>query len=209
MEKSVYFIRHGESEENVTHVHIGKHAALTEIGREQAKLVAERIERIGVDAVISSPFTRALDTATAIAEKSGISLETNELFGEWLEPSHVNGLHRDDAVRSAVITAIQTNLDHEYRHTDEENFAELLARAEAALAALAEHKSDRLCVVTHGGFLRVMVGLILFREAFTKKDFMQLMYNLKTVNTGVTYARYTDDEKGWQLLTWNDQSHLG
>lgn len=210
MEKHIYFVRHGESEENQSGIHIGPNAGLTDTGRKQAHTVAKRIERIGVDALISSPFIRARDTAISIAERTGLAIEVNEHLGEWIEPSHLIGLHIDDPVRKSVRAAIRAVTDNpDFRHSDEETFSELLSRARVTIRALEEHSAERICVVTHGGFLRAVVGEMLFGSGFTKKDFIGLINNLITTNTGVTYARYTEAYPRWQLITWNDQSHLG
>ncbi|MBU6388264.1 phosphoglycerate mutase family protein [Patescibacteria group bacterium] len=209
MEKHIYFVRHGESEENVDHVYRGRDAALTDAGKEQARVVAERIGRIGVDVLITSPFTRAADTAAVIGKHIGHTPEQNELFGEWLEPSHVMGLHRDHPERQAMFNAIHTATDPHYRHKDEETFPELLERARFAIQVLAEHPAKRICIVTHGGFLKMMVGAMIFHEAFSKEMFVHMIFNMPTTNTGVTYVKNVKEERGWQLVTWNDQSHLG
>ncbi len=210
MEKHVYFVRHGESEENATRVHIGATAELTETGRDQARLVAERVKRIGVDAIITSPFVRAHDTAAAIAEATGVPHEANALLGEWLEPSHVVGLQWEHPERQSALEAIRAAADdHHYRHSDEETFAELLERARAVVAMIEEHPAERICVVTHGGFLRVIVGAMIFGSHFTKREFVQLLHHISTTNTGITYAKHDDPALGWRLVTWNDQSHLG
>ena len=210
MKKHVYFVRHGESEENVTRVHLGSEAPLTEQGQEQAQLVAERIQRIGVDAVITSPFSRARDTAAAIAEKVGCTLEENDLLGEWREPSETVGLHIDDPVRKDIRANIHAAVDdHEYRHSDEETFAELAERARKTLAMLEARPEERLCVVTHGGFLRALVGVITFGEDFTKKEFQHILQHFYTHNTGITYIPYDPEKHGWRIITWNDQVHLG
>jgi len=60
MEKHVYLVRHGQSDSNVDGVYRGRDAVLTDTGREQARIVAERIERIGVKALITSKFPRAV-----------------------------------------------------------------------------------------------------------------------------------------------------
>ena len=210
MEKHVYFVRHGQSEENLDHVLRGRDAQLTEEGKKQADVVAERIERIGVDALISSPFPRALDTAVNIGERIGINPEQNALFGEWVEPSNSHGKHRDHPERKnahqAIIAATD---DHNYRHADEETFAELVGRAQSAICMIEQHPAERICVVTHGGFLRVVIGAMVFGTEFSKKNFVRLLYHFYTTNTGITYVRYTNETPRWQLVTWNDQSHLG
>ncbi len=210
MEKHIYFVRHGQSEENRDRVYGGHRSPLTEEGNEQATAVAERIERIGVEALISSPFLRAFDTAKTIGGRVGLVHEQNELFGEWMEPSHFVGKHRDHPDAKDANEAILAATDnHDYRHTDEETFTELVTRATSAIRVLEDHSAERMCVVTHGGFLRVIIGVMTFGSEFTKKDFTHFLKHFYASNTGVTYTRNVDEETGWQLITWNDQSHLG
>ena len=210
MEKHIYFVRHGESEENLDGVYRGSSAQLTETGKEQAKLLAERIQRIGIDALIASPFARAHDTAVPIAELTGVALESSELLGEWLEPSHLVGLHFENPERKSVRDAIKSAThDDGFRHSDEETFSELAARARAVISVLAEHPAQRICVVTHGGFLRVIIGVLVFGDDFTKKELGYLLDHFGTTNTGVTYAKRKDGASDWRIVTWNDQSHLG
>ncbi len=209
MEKHIYFVRHGQSEENRDRVYGGHSSPLTEEGNGQATAVAERIERIGVEALISSPFLRAFDTAKTIGGRVGLVPEQNELFGEWMEPSHFVGKHRDHPEVREIFDAVHASIDPLYRHTDEETFTELVTRATSAIRVLEEHSAERMCVVTHGGFLRVIIGVMTFGSEFTKKDFTHFLKHFYASNTGVTYTRNVDEEIGWQLITWNDQSHLG
>ena len=69
----IYFIRHGESEANLKGIFAGQkdHSALTEKGRQQAGLEAEKIQQMHItpDVIITSPMKRALETAEIIAQK--------------------------------------------------------------------------------------------------------------------------------------------
>lgn len=209
MEKHIYFVRHGESDSNADRVMRGHAAILTENGREQARTVAERIARIGVEVLISSTFPRAIETARIIGERIGCVPEHNEIFGEWREPSHVMGKHADLPEVQSMYSAVHSSADPQYRHTDEETFAEMLARARAVLAALEQHPAKRICVVAHNGFLKILFGTMVFRDSFNKDMFIHMLRYLKLGNTGITYARFTNPERGWSIVTWNDQSHLG
>lgn len=209
MAKHIYFVRHGESESNVDGIYRGRDARLTEMGRAQARAIAERIARIGVDAIVSSPFPRAHDTATAIGDRANLPVEAEELFSEWIEPSSLHGWHRDHPSVREIFEAIWSAVDPDYRHGDEESFSEIVARAARAIAFIEKHPAERLCVVTHGGFLRFMAGRMLFGESFTRAQFMGMFRRLQVGNTGVTYIKYNASGRGWEIVTWNDQNHFG
>lgn len=209
MEKHIYFIRHGESDSNADGIHRGSEARLTEKGYSQAAAAAKRIKNIGVEALITSTFPRATETAAVIGDLIGLKLEQNEIFREWSESTNAIGLHRDDHVRKSAREAIfAAHHDPHHRHTDEETFAELSARADAALLVLKEHPASRICVVTHGGFLRAMVGAMTFGSDFTKKAFHHILLHFIVVNAGITYAVMEDESHGWRVVTLNDRSHL-
>lgn len=62
----LYIIRHGESQGNIgLDVDDPK---LTELGEKQAELLALRLRNIKFDAILSSPLTRAVQTATPLSE---------------------------------------------------------------------------------------------------------------------------------------------
>ncbi len=208
MEKHVYFIRHGQTDSNIDGIHRGRHAMLTDEGRDQAETVAKRIAKIGIDALLASSFPRALDTAAVIAQRTGLDVEAQDIFVEWLEPTPMFGKHKDDPHIRALYDEIVDATDEHYRHSDEETFAEFSGRAAQALRLLETHPSDRICVVTHGGFLHALFGTMVFKDRFTKAHFTGLLQHLHTTNTGITHARY-DAGHGWRIMSWNDRAHLG
>ncbi|KAA9377505.1 MSMEG_4193 family putative phosphomutase [Microbispora cellulosiformans] len=55
---------------------------LDERGREQARAVAERLAPLELDAIVSSPLDRCLETAAAIAEGRPVTVQTDDRFGE-------------------------------------------------------------------------------------------------------------------------------
>ncbi len=75
----LYLVRHGRTQLSAQGAYSGRRdVPLTEEGREQARQVAERLQRTGVDTVYSSPLSRAADTARAIAEATGAPLLVDE-----------------------------------------------------------------------------------------------------------------------------------
>jgi broad specificity phosphatase PhoE len=70
--KKLYFIRHGESEGNLARIFSGQaDHRLTAQGRMQAQLAAQEAAQLSIDLIISSPLSRALETAQIIAESVG------------------------------------------------------------------------------------------------------------------------------------------
>jgi probable phosphoglycerate mutase len=94
-----FVVRHGETAENQRMTYLGtRDEPLTENGMRQAGRVAEAISQITVDAVISSPFRRAADTAIRICDACGIELRMDSRlaegsFGRW------EGRTRDEVLK--------------------------------------------------------------------------------------------------------------
>jgi broad specificity phosphatase PhoE len=53
--KMFYFIRHAEGEANVSQRHLGKDSPLTEVGRQQAVLLAKRCVSLRPQALLTLP----------------------------------------------------------------------------------------------------------------------------------------------------------
>lgn len=210
MEKHVYFVRHGETDSNADRVLRGESSILNEKGKKQAEIVAERIAKIGVEALVSSSFPRAIDTARFISQKTGLENEQHGILGEWKHSTAVHGRHRDDPeVKSIIDSWYLNHADHHFKHSDEESFADLVKRAHEVVSLIEKHPAKRLCVVTHGAFLRVIAGVFIFGETFTKSQFISFMRHTHVHNTGITHIAYDPKDYGWKLISWNDSAHLG
>jgi len=71
-----YFVRHGESEANAARRFAGQSdSPLTAKGRRQADAVADELEKVPFDRVVSSDLSRTRDTAEVIAKRHGVPVE--------------------------------------------------------------------------------------------------------------------------------------
>lgn len=80
LHKSFYFVRHGETDWNKTQKIMGRSdIPLNENGILQAQAVAEKIQALPIDIIISSPLKRARATAEIIGNKihRAIAIENN------------------------------------------------------------------------------------------------------------------------------------
>jgi probable phosphoglycerate mutase len=96
MKKNIYFLRHGESLENVGDKIRMKHkdAILTKNGVFQAEQVASRMKNINLDIVFTSHYDRALKTAEKIANDSDIDFSILDFAYERKYPESAYGLKR-------------------------------------------------------------------------------------------------------------------
>ncbi len=72
----IYLVRHGETEWNSAGLAQGREdVELNENGLRQAKRLAEAFSGVGLDAVISSPLSRAKKTAEELARSKGLAVQ--------------------------------------------------------------------------------------------------------------------------------------
>ena len=83
METVLYLVRHGETVDNAQQIMQGQtQGCLNEKGREQARVVAERLAAESIDAIVASDLQRAIQTAEMIAEPHGLPVVTTPLLRE-------------------------------------------------------------------------------------------------------------------------------
>lgn len=85
----IAFVRHGETASNAGGLLLGRaDPELTDLGRTQVAQLARAFSGVAVAAVVTSPLTRARETAAAIGSAVGCAVEVDERlieidYGEW------------------------------------------------------------------------------------------------------------------------------
>lgn len=209
--KTVYFVRHGESETNAGPVTLGPKAMLTEKGKAQADFIAKRCESLPLDVIISSTYPRALATAQAIVDRTHVPIEYSDLFVERRQASSIIGMRKDDPRFFDYIEQLKAHgHDPKWRFEDSENFADIKVRTGKALEYLENRPAENILVVTHGLFMRVLLGRVLMGEDLNGSEYQRLIQGMEMENTGLSVFRYQREESfaPWEVWIWNDHSHL-
>jgi broad specificity phosphatase PhoE len=154
------WIRHGEPERIAPGTGVRADPALTEQGRDQARRIADWLSFEPVDAVLSSPMRRAIETATPIAEKLGVDVEIVDGLTEYdsnsdhyipMEELRLNKDERFTAMVESRWDAFGADLPEVFR-----------ARVDATVAKIvARFAGKRVAVVCHGGVINVALGSVL------------------------------------------------
>jgi len=167
---SFWFMRHGQSGGNVKGVPQGRaDYPLTDLGRLQAREAGRWLRGQGIDLVLSSPLSRARETAEIVAETAGA--------GEAVTVEELTEI--DTGVFTDLPwTDIPARLADSYRGFQlkgwegvegAERAADLAARAEAAWAVLRRHYEEGkrgILAVSHAGFLQWMIRLTFGHETW-------------------------------------------
>lgn len=85
----IYLVRHGQPDytpcDERGYIGHGKDLApLSEEGIKQAERMAKDVRLMGADIIISSPYTRALQTAAIISKNTGIDIKVEMDLHEWM-----------------------------------------------------------------------------------------------------------------------------
>jgi broad specificity phosphatase PhoE len=155
-------VRHAESTGNAKRVLQGElDFGLSNRGREQSALLADRLARVRIDAIFSSSMRRAVETAKIVAAELGIDItkradlverkmgrlagltgpEIRERFPEYVQARRegrqhpIEGLEPDDALHQRVTTCLN--------------------------AIISAHPGRCVAVVTHGGVIGTFTRSVL------------------------------------------------
>lgn len=205
----VYFVRHGESEGNISMIRQGPDEPLSRTGVLQAKALAKRVTKIPADVIFSSNYRRAKETAAYIQAALGKSSTQTPLFRELQPPSELVGLpiHGEESARAHELKHIHEH-EPDWHLSDEENFYDAKARIKEALQFLEELPFQHMIVVTHSQLMLYIAAEILLPETISPSAHRQFMRNISISNTGISTCEFLGTEKGWRLVTWNDNAHL-
>jgi len=184
----LYLIRHGETELNTTGVYYGwTDCCMSEKGISQAEDLADILQNIGFDAVISSSLKRAVATAAIVSgykpEKIVKDDRLREMnFGDW------EGLHRREVAKKNREEWEKWSSDWINTAPPKgESFFEMYSRVRSCVEDILErYKGKRVLVVSHQGTMRIipMVLLGLTSEAYWSFTAEQGRYSHYEIDVG-------------------------
>lgn len=175
-------LRHGLTELN-REKRVGGHidVPLIEEGRRQAQEAREMFEGTPLDAVISSPLMRAVETASIVTGMSASQIEIEPLCTER-SFGQMEGLTRAEVEeRFPQIVYLQIgHIGYSLNPPGGESFDELRRRAENCFDSLmSRHAGKSIVVSSHQNFLQQLHGLLLGRDPYDslRNDLLNLELN--------------------------------
>lgn len=199
---TLYLLRHGQSEGNRRRIYQGQaDFPLTPRGRRQAQALAARWQReaLRLDAILSSPLSRARETAEIIAAALQAPLSLDDI---WLERSNGSTTGRDlSRPENAPITPMTNPYQSAYEQAESD--WQLFLRAGQALHTLLSRPPGAYLVVSHGGLLNQVVYAIL---GLTPQGPGGPRFRF--ANTGFATFSYAPAKHSWYVLGFNDTAHL-
>jgi broad specificity phosphatase PhoE len=181
-------------------------ARLAEDGRLEAQLLGRRlVDEAEELSIVASPLSRAAETAALVAEayppaqRPAVRLDPRLMEigqGEWEGRTHAE-LAVEDATRYAAWRA-HAGID---QPPGAETIDAALDRVVAAVADLVTESGPALCLVSHGGILRLFARQLLGVEG-------RLAWAMDVDNASLSVLARLPDGRGWRVERWNDTGHL-
>ena len=221
----LYLIRHGRQDSRDCNTDVG----LSEEGKRQARLVGERMKGYSVDVLYNSHLVRAMETAQIAFNRQPELLANRQIreglaeidFGSLTgqEDSVVKEFYRQYYKRQKELfmagnsplsteevrayTACYPAPVEDMAYPEGEGSAMVWARLQPVLEEWIASSYERIAVVTHGGFIRILLcGL--FGGDFARR----LQFGNTLENCSITEIQY-DRAKGMFFLErFNDYAHL-
>lgn len=159
----LYLIRHGESEGNkLGRIQGWRNFPLSELGREQAKKVAEYFKSLPLDYIYSSDLTRAYETAKTIADTKHMTVEKLEQLRE-IALGPFEGKTKEEIYQQYPIAMERTLLTSGVEGT--EQVEDITKRCSALWEKLQhDHQGNHVAFVTHGGLISIFIMYVMLGE---------------------------------------------
>ncbi len=158
---TIFLIRHGESTSDIEDRYGGDYDDhLTEQGRDQARMIAQKLHGEGIEKVYSSPLLRARETAEILAPIVGCQMEIIEDLREQNYYAALSGMRRDDALsRFSQLVAMLPHADKPLPGAELRN--DFIARVRGAFTLIARCDYQVIGIVTHAGPIRRVMDEVL------------------------------------------------
>lgn len=212
----LFLLRHGQSANNaLPEQQRVEDPGLTDLGQQQAELLADWAQSVRLTHLVTSPFRRALLTTRPIHEKTGLIpqvwIDIHELGGCYA------GYHADnfegrpgmtgDAIRADFPRyVVPDEIDHTgwWKSRKRENPLEVIERASRFMETVNSSFDDphsRIAFVMHADFISVLVDVLLENDS-PEENFAGDIWN-----AGVTHIQWNSD--ALQLARFNCAKHIG
>ena len=165
MDTRLWFARHGEVEAPWVGTFIGtKDVGLSSLGRHQGEAIAKYLEDAPIDAIVSSPRKRALDTIAPLARAKGLKLDIRKGlgemdFGQW-EGLAWDAIHQRNPDIATAWAADPATIPC----PDGESCDLFYQRIDSELTRLLDdYKGRTIVLAAHAGVNRAILGHVLKR----------------------------------------------
>ncbi len=168
----LYVVRHGQTIWNLQNKVCGiTDVELTELGKEQAKALANEVQGNSISLIISSPLKRAVETSQIISEICDIPFEIDKRL---IEQNY--GIY--EGVDRKKEEFLNNKRQFAFKYPNGESMMQVAYRVYGLLEELKCKYSDKnVLVITHGGVCRIINTY--FRDMTNEEFFHYTLQNAR------------------------------
>jgi broad specificity phosphatase PhoE len=206
MTKDIYFIRHGQTVKNTKHVHQHYDEPLSEVGKKQAREVAEFVKTLDIDELVTSPFARARQTAAIISEVVNVPYTIDVSVHETIRPLYLYGKpHRSLATIRYIWNLFVHRSDDSCNDDGAENMFAVRNRVHDVKDMIMEMPEQHIGIVSHAVFIDMFVHLVCAERSLSFWKFIHLLIFVKKMpNTSIIHIQYRPSASAgvcqWQFV---------
>jgi probable phosphoglycerate mutase len=194
----LYLVRHAQSQGNTGEDLASGDADLTDVGREQARRLGERLKTQKINCVYASPLRRTQQTASAIAGACGLEvIPKADLREVQLGQADYDIRLLPDKEREKVARLITTEGTWDAFPGSEGSDAARNRVRSVIREIVNDHPGERLVAVAHAAFIQTFVSVMLGLQ----RDFVFYPFNASITSVRAKDGRFVI----WRL---NDVAHL-
>jgi 2,3-bisphosphoglycerate-dependent phosphoglycerate mutase len=159
------FMRHGQADNNVNRILVGRHleSHLTERGKMQVKETAKLLKNMSISKIYSSPVIRAIETTEIVGEELGLDYEIDDRLYE-IDLGKLAGTNYDEVLNKYgnLFLSFYMGDDSVLSNHGVESFTAVKSRIRDLLdQVMARHNDHNILLVTHLDPIKAAISYIL------------------------------------------------
>jgi probable phosphoglycerate mutase len=203
--KTLYLVRHGETDHNATGRAMGQmDVPLNARGLDQARQTAEFLRRYPIERILSSDLSRAVATAQPLADALGVTVEPDKRLRELtfgiLEGKTVAEC---EAVDPESVARWRSG-DFDVALPGGETRRSLMKRTRAVLDEIVSGPHAHVALFSHGGTLNALHTHMVEHGNPAPREHIPRAFRFH--NAAVSISAWADDQ--WRFLVVNSTFHL-
>lgn len=166
----LYLIRHGQTTGDVEDRFGGDYDDhLTDEGKSQSKVLADKLKNKNIEIIFSSPRIRAEETARILADTLKIPLQTVENIRERNAYGILTGMVKSEA-KTKYPKEFEEVKSYKNTTAGAEEYKHFKKRILALFEEMTSGNQNTIAIITHGGPISCFFREVLKKEIFGLKD---------------------------------------
>lgn len=199
----IYFVRHGQTTGNLAKRHQAEHTPLSELGKQQASAVAEKIGAVQPTHLIASNLVRAIETARPISERTKLDISIEPNFTELHRPRYLQGRYHISPQSLFYYTLWFLGIEN--RALAGESYEHIRQRITMAQSILKRYPNNaKVVIVSHSVFINLFLAHMCRPRSLSIFQLIGFVSKvLKIPNGSIIHVTYEQDSSStckWQRI---------